>query len=129
MPRVYITWEWEQAFDKFGFGDGDGWNGTHEVEDEIESLGYEVECDSWGCHNYMIMDIKKDGKSILFKDIENRTLEDWLPEVEQRIKDRGATREDVEPLGYEPARNFLPQDIIEHLDEVFNEEWEDDYYA
>tara|TARA_S200002703_G_C3691366_1_gene212318 strand:+ start:105 stop:494 length:390 start_codon:yes stop_codon:yes gene_type:complete len=129
MPRVYITWQWEEAFDKFGFGDGDGWNGTHEVEGELESLGYEVETDSWGCHNYMIMDIKKDGKSILFKDIENRSLEDWLPEVEQRIKDRGATREDVEPLGYEPARNFLPQDIIDHLDKVFNEEWEDDYYA
>ncbi len=131
MPRIYITWEWEEAFEKFGFGDGDGWNGTHEVEGEIESLGYEVETDSWGCHNYMIFDIKKDGKSILFpegNEIGNR-LDDWLPEVEQRIKDRGPRNPNVEPLGYEPARNYLPNDIIEHLDKVFNEEWEDDYYA
>ena len=62
----YHQWEWEDAFSKFGFGDGDGWNGTHEVEGEIESLGYEVVTDTWGCHNYMIFDIKKDGKSILF---------------------------------------------------------------
>lgn len=131
MPRIYITWEWEEAFDKFGFGDGDSWNGTHEVEGEIESLGYTCETDSWGCHNYMIFDIKKDGKSILFpeKNDIGMDLDDWLPEVEQRIKDRGATREDVEPLGYEPARNYLPQDIIEHLDKVFNEEWVDDYYS
>jgi len=131
MPRVIITWEWEEAFNKFGFGDGDSWNGTHEVEGEIESLGYECVTDSWGVHNWMIFDIKKDGKSILFPD-KNDTgvdLDDWLPEVEQRIKDRCATRTDFEPLGYEPARNYLPNDIIEHLDKVFNEEWEDDYYA
>ena len=66
MPRVIITWEWEEAFNKFGFGDGDSWNGTHEVEGEIKSLGYECVTDSWGVHNWMILDIKKDGKSILF---------------------------------------------------------------
>ena len=129
MPRVIITWEWEDAFSKFGFGDGDGWNGTHEVEGEIESLGYEVETDSWGCHNYMIFDIRKDGKSILFpegNEIGHR-LDDWLPEVEQRIKDRGPRNPNVEPLGYEPARNYLPEDIIKHLDSVFTDEWEEPY--
>ena len=87
MPRVIITWEWEDAFSKFGFGDGDGWNGTHEVEGEIESLGYEVVTDTWGCHNYMIFDIKKDGKSILFPEDKEHghNLDDWLPEVEQRL--------------------------------------------
>ena len=131
MPRVIITWEWEEAFNKFGFGDGDSWNGTHEVEGEIKSLGYECVTDSWGVHNWMILDIKKDGKSILFPEDKEHghNLDDWLPEIQQRIKDRGATRTDIEPLGYEPARNYLPNDIIEHLDKVFNEEWEDDYYA
>lgn len=127
MPKIIIEWQWEEAFDKFGFGDGDRWNGTHEVESEIESLGYECETEHWGVHNYMIMDIKKDGKSILFIDEENRTLEDWLPEVEQRIKDRSATRKDVEPLGYEQPFLYLPDDIIEHLDKVFTDEWEDYY--
>jgi len=129
MPKIIIEWQWEEAFDKFGFSDGDGWNGTHEVEGEIESLGYECETEHWGVHNYMIFDIKKDGKSILFPE-KNDTgvdLDDWLPEVEQRIKDRCATRTDVEPLGYEPARNYLPDDIIEHLDKVFTDDWEDYY--
>ena len=93
MPKVIITWEWEEAFSKFGFGDGDGWNGTHEVEGEIESLGYEVEADSWGCHNYMIFDIKKDGKSVYAGD-------------------------DLS-IGYDDARNYLPNDIINHLDKEF----------
>lgn len=139
MPRIYITWHWEEAFEKFGFGDGDSWNGTHEVEGEIESLGYTCETDSWRCHNHMIFDIKKDGKSILFpeKNDIGMDLDDWLPEVAQRIKDRDPSKivyEDpsrrlIQPLGYEPPRNYLPQDIIDHLDKVFNEEWEDDYYA
>ena len=25
MAKQVIDWEWEEAFDKFGFGDGDGW--------------------------------------------------------------------------------------------------------
>ena len=134
MPRVMITWEWEEAFSKFGFGDGDGWNGTHEVEGEIESLGYEVVTDSWGCHNYMIFDIKKDGKSILFPEDKEHgnNLDDWLPEVEQRIGDRDASAKDprrrsLEPLGYEEPRLYLPDDIIKHLDSVFTDEWEEPY--
>ena len=59
MPRQIIDaqeidWVWEEAFDKFGFGDGDGWNGTGLVAEFIEDKGYEVECDHWGIHNYMI---------------------------------------------------------------------------
>ena len=129
MSRTVIYWSWEEAFDKFGFGDGDRWNGTHEVEGEIESLGYECETEHWGVHNYMIFDIKKDGKSILFPD-RNDTgvdLDDWLPEVEQRIKDRGGEDKVPEPLGYEWVRNYLPDDIIEHLDKVFTDDWEDYY--
>ena len=136
MPRVIITWEWEEAFSKFGFGDGDGWNGTHEVVGEIESLGYECETENWGCHNYMIFDIKKDGKSILFPEpnLIGSNLDHWLPEVGQRIKDRvlkmthGECKDHVpESLGYEEPRNYLPTDITKHLDSVFTDEWEDSY--
>lgn len=127
MPKICILWEWEEAFDKFGFGDGDNWNGTHEVVGEIESLGYECDVEHWGSHNFMIFDIKKDGKSILFPE-KNDTgvdLDDWLPEVEQRIKDRDAMCEGIQPLGYEHPRNYLPDDIIKHLDSVFTEDWEE----
>ena len=119
--KTIIEWTWEEAFDKFGFDDGDGWNGTHLVVDAIESLGYECDTDSWGCHNYMIFDIKKDGKSILFPEdnVIGSRLDDWLPEVEQRIKDRSATRKDVGPIGYEQPCLYLPDDIINHLDKEF----------
>ena len=129
MPRVYIEWEWPEAFYKFGFGDGDAWNGTHEVEGEIEKLGYTCETDSWGCHNYMILDILKDGKSILFNKDNKGILTDWKPEIVQRIKDRGAADKAPESLGYEDPLRYLPEDIIEHLDKVFDYEWEDGYYA
>ena len=76
MAKTTIRWNWDEAFSKFGFGDGDGeFNGTAEVATFIRSKGYEVECDSWGMHNYMIMDvIKVDpktgvGVSIVPKDI------------------------------------------------------------
>ena len=134
MPKVIITWEWEEAFSKFGFGDGDGWNGTHEVVGEIESLGYECEPENWGCHNYMIFDIKKDGKSILFPEGKEHgeMLDDWLPEVAEKII-KTQTAEDFdqeytpEPLGYEEPRAYLPDDIIKHLDSVFTDEWEEPY--
>ena len=140
MPRVIISWEGEEAFSKFGFGDGDGWNGTHEVEGEIESLGYEVVTDTWGCHNYMIFDIKKDGKSILFPEGKEHGehLDDWLPEVAEKIIKNiikggyhgyGKSRTDYvpEPLGYEEPRAYLPDDIIKHLDSVFTDDWEEPY--
>ena len=138
MAFTSIHWDWREAFSKFGFNDGDGWNGTDIVSDFMEKeFGVKTECDIWGCHNYMIFDIKKDGKSILFPE-RNDTgvdLDDWLPEVEQRIKDRDPSRfvyEDpdrrtIEPLGYEWPRNYLPDDIIEHLDKVFTADWEDYY--
>lgn len=131
MPKTIITWEWEEAFSKFGFGDGDMWNGTHEVEGEIESLGYDVECDTWGIHNYMIVDIKKDGKSILFPEDHptGDNLDEWLPEVVKRMKRRGNMPDDYEPepIGYEEPRLYLPYDILEHLDKTFTDDYECDY--
>ena len=101
---------------------------------EIESLGYECETENWGCHNYMIFDIKKDGKSILFPEpnLIGSNLDHWLPEIEQRIGDRDASAKDprrrsLEPLGYEEPRLYLPDDIIKHLDSVFTDEWEEPY--
>ena len=125
MPRLILEWKWEEAFDKFGFGDGDGWNGTNRVTDVIDAMGYWTEPDGWGCHNYMIMDIKKSkdsDESILFNPDANGVLDDWKPEVLQRILDRGYKK--VEALGYMPPRAYLPDDILARLDEVFDDEYE-----
>jgi hypothetical protein len=85
-------WFWGEAFSKFGFGDGDGLNMTDEVAEVIENLGYETECDTWGIHNYMIMDIRKNGKSIYPKIIR---------------------------VGYTDPALYLPRDILDKLNEHF----------
>ena len=39
MPIIQTYWTWEEAFDKFGFNDGDGLVMTYEVADFIGELG------------------------------------------------------------------------------------------
>jgi hypothetical protein len=83
-------WNWEQAFDKFGFGDGDGQRETCTVVQVLETAGYVVESSEWGLHNEVIDSIKKDGV-------------EQIPE--------SAT------LGYDNPRGYLPAAIITLLDE------------
>ena len=96
MPREEIEWDWEEAFDKFGFGDGDGWNGTDIIADHIESLGYGVVCDQWGIHNYMIMDLTVWCGPILIS---------IIPEHISR--------------GYDDPHGYLPRDLIQQLETKF----------
>jgi len=78
MPKKTIIWEWQEAFYKFGFGDGDSWNGTYIIENFLEDKGWEVHADSWGIHNYMIFSIKKEDEEYKFDGYEEP--EDILPE-------------------------------------------------
>ena len=135
MPRTVVEWTWEDAFDKFGFGDGDSWNGTDIVASAIDALGYTAECDGWGCHNYLIVDIKKDGKSILFDDNQK-----WNAEVLKRIQAwvEGVAEPDVtdlriqelrgesysEHIGYADPNLYLPDDILAMLDATFTDDYE-----
>ena len=89
-----IYWEWEEAFSKFGFEDGDGWNGTCLIHDFLRSLGYEVDSDYWGIHNYMIQSIKTK---------KDKELMDW----------------DKNQIGYDSPRNYLPKRLIAKLDKEF----------
>ena len=93
MPFTIKAWDWEDAFSKFGFEDGDGWNGTHIVAEFIEKLGYTTDCDHWGCHNYMIMDIQKDGVSLM---------------DEEKIK-----------VGYDEPHTYLPAGLVAALNKEF----------
>lgn len=83
-------WIWEDAFDKFGFGDGDGQVETSTVADVLEQAGYVVEHDVWGLHNDIITSIKKNGT-------------EQIPESVD--------------VGYDAPRNYLPAAIITLLDE------------
>lgn len=85
-------WKWEEAFDKFGFGDGDGQIETWQVADALTDAGYEVEIEAWGLHNTIITSIKKAGKEII--------------------------PHDTCILGYDDPREFLPQDIVKLLDKA-----------
>ena len=90
-----VHWSWEEAFDKFGFGDGDRQIMTDDVISALEHAGYTVAFCHWGLHNQIITAISKDGIS-------------QIPE--------GAN------VGYDDPRDYLPQEIVDLLDKAFPEE-------
>ncbi len=92
MPTKTIEWKWEEAFDKFGFDDGDGPNFTDAVAGVLNDLGFECECRVWGVHNYLIIDVTRNGTSI--------------------------RPDHVEP-GYADPRTWLPPDVVARLDGAF----------
>lgn len=85
-------WSWTEAFEKFGFCDG-GTTMTPYVVAELEDAGYVVEAEQWGIHNVVIFSIKKDGREL-------------MPHENSDVR-----------IGYDDPRGYLPQEIIELLDE------------
>jgi len=85
-------WSWREAFDKFGFGDGDGQVETYQVEAVLRQAGYDVETQQWGLHNTVITSIRRDGKELIGYDKPGVTV------------------------GYDDPRCYLPDDIIDLLD-------------
>jgi hypothetical protein len=78
-----------EAFDKFGFGDGDGLVMTSSVADILIEAGYAVETEHWGLHNVIITSIKRDG----------------VEQIPTGTK-----------IGYDDPRAYLPADIATLLD-------------
>jgi hypothetical protein len=87
---VHIAWE--EAFDKFGFGDGDGLVMTDHVAEALRAHGYEVTAEPWGFHNIVIMSIKR-GKCQLIPAKAN--------------------------VGYDDPRTYLPKKLVKLLDAAF----------
>lgn len=85
-------WQWEDAFDKFGFGDGDGLVMTEHVAEALRKAGYTVEVEPWGCHNVVITSIR-----------------------------RGTPKREQIPagLGHDDLRDYLPKKIVKLLDAAF----------
>ncbi len=92
----HYDWLWEEAFDKFGFNDGDGQIETWQVENVLVQAGYEVEVEGWGLHNTVITSIKKDG-------------------VEKIPYDNSDYA-----FGYDDPRQYFPADIITLLDKALS---------
>ena len=90
MPAVIINWSWEEAFDKFGFGDGDGLVMTDVVVAVLRDAGYCAASEPWGSHNITIFSIEDaSGIELIPTDIN---------------------------LGYDDPRDYLPDAIIKLLD-------------
>jgi hypothetical protein len=85
-------WQWEDAFYKFGFGDGDAQIETDTVWLALENAGYTAVREAWGMHNVVITSIRG-----------NR--QEMIPENAD--------------LGYDDPREYLPRKIVQLLDQAF----------
>ncbi|WP_072387143.1 hypothetical protein [Hyphomicrobium sp. CS1BSMeth3] len=71
-------WDWEEAFDKFGFGDGDGQIETDRVIDVLTEAGYQVEFGETGLHNTFIDKIA-DANGVTLYEADREFSRDVLP--------------------------------------------------
>ena len=68
-PEDNEDYTWDEAFSKFGFGDGRNGDLTDVVAEFIESLGYKVGITTTGAHNdYIHLIINKDGENVYNKE-------------------------------------------------------------
>ena len=119
MPQYSYKWSWQEAFLKFGFGDGDTWNGTHLIADFLSKEGYEVEHDSWGIHNTTITKLSKNGNSLLpGYDAEGNYIEGYLD------LDVHASETQQITYGYDDPETYLPADLVKKLNEHFHDNYE-----
>lgn len=58
MPKTVVTWIWEEAFQKFGFNDGND-SQTWRVEGALEDAGYASDEVS-GVHNTYICGLRRE---------------------------------------------------------------------
>lgn len=84
------SWTWEDAFDKFGFGDGEGHVQTARVAAVLEQNGYDVRHQYWGNHNDIIDSIMKDS----------------VEQIPASVR-----------VGYDDPRRYLPKRIVRLLDQ------------
>lgn len=90
-----LDWSWEEAFEKFGFNDGDGLVMTHTVADVLRAAGYTVDIRPWGLHNTVIVSILCSKRG----------------EIMPKSHPANA-------IGYDSPRSYLPEDIIDLLDDA-----------
>ena len=119
MPQYSYEWSWQEAFLKFGFGDGDAWNGTHLIADFLSKEGYEVEYDSWGCHNIAITRLSKNGIGLLpGYDDKGCPIEGYLDLRVHPSETKQIT------YGYDDPETYLPADLVKKLNEHFHDDYE-----
>jgi hypothetical protein len=96
LEVIEEEWIWEEAFDKFGFYDGDGEVHTDEVAAVLEDAGYHTKVSTWGMHNSVICSLTApDGTEL-------------IPGGESNFA-----------FGYDNARKYLPLKVVKILDRAF----------
>jgi len=68
----------------------------------------------------LILDIEKDGKSILFDDERGS----WNAATVARMNKNGVTNISEQYIGYTDPELFLPDDILEMLNSTFTDDYE-----
>lgn len=89
---IVHSWNWEEAFDEHGFNDGYHPVKTEQIEEALREAGYDVDSDTFGMLNTIIVTIQKNG----------------VEQIPGSVK-----------LGYENPRDYLPNEIVSRLDESF----------
>lgn len=92
-----IVWSWEEAFEKFGFGDGANGHLVNEIVSVLERHGYRITTGGWMLHNTVIESIKRDGRELI------------PPNTN---------------VGYDDPRTYLPPDILALLDRTLSDQRE-----
>ena len=90
-PAAPRDWAWEEAFDKFGFDDGDGMIMTDTVAAALCAEGYVVTTVICGLHNTIITSI-----------VSADTRVELIPTDAS--------------IGYDDPRSYLPRHIVSYLD-------------
>ena len=94
--RTYV-WQWEDAFNKFGFDDGGDEIMTPNVCEVLERFGYTTQHEPWGIHNITITSIKMNGTELMSYNA---------------------------MLGYDCPRKYLPKTLVELLDRELGDDVE-----
>jgi len=89
------SYHWSEAFSKFGFNDGDGDVKTPLIAKALENAGYAVKYSRWSPHNTLIYSVCKDGI-------------EYMPINDPKYR-----------IGYDDPHEYLPEDILNLLDEEF----------
>ncbi len=79
MPRIIYDWRWEEAFDRFGFDDGDGYCLTQAVANVLENAGCRCRTARFGAHNTIIHRITLPDGSALDTPHAKSSARLWLP--------------------------------------------------
>ena len=91
--RYPLKHHWSEAFNKFGYDDGDGIIETPIVARILEDAGYTVKFSRWSPHNTIIYSIQKDGV-------------EFMPLNHKFIR-----------IGYDDPHQYLPNKIVGILNE------------